>query len=112
MNLEQNTNDNYAKAIKHVKEIRGFYTHLLIYILINTTVSIVNMKLHHDVSDFKTFFKAISHVSIYATWLLWGIGLLIHGLKIFWLGSSSFRKWEELKIKKLMDEDRLMENNE
>ena len=102
--IDKIRNDNYLKAKKRVKQIRGFYTHLLVYLLVNTSISIAKMILIYHVTDFKTFFGMLSHVDIYLSWLLWGIGLLIHGLVVFVFKSSIFKDWEEKKIKKYMAE--------
>jgi len=95
----------YLRAVKRVKEIKGFYTHLMVYVVINIMVSAINMFLNHQISDSASFFKALGHFSTYMTWVLWGIGLLIHGLNVFWLKASYFKKWEDRKLQEFMNED-------
>lgn len=106
MNLkEQIESEQYLQAKKQVKDIKGFYTHLLIYIVVNLTVSTVNMLWNHDITDRKTFFAALTHFSTYMNWIFWGIGLLIHGLNVFWLRSSFFKAWEARKVQEYMKEE-------
>ena len=94
----------YVRAKKRVKDIKGFYTHLVVYIVINIFIScFIIYGLTRNETDFG---GAISHFGTYSTWLFWGIGLFFHWLGVF--GCKSFglgKDWEERKIKELMDED-------
>lgn len=94
-------NDKIVRAKKRVSEIKGFYTHLTVFILVNTFLLIANAgfltsgfseDLHLDLEDFSTVF-------------FWGIGLAAHGLYVFKLKSGFFRKWEERKIREYMEKD-------
>ena len=102
---EQSKELSYLRAKKRVKDIKGFYTHLVIYLGMNVIISALNMFLNHDIYDSKTFFTALTHFSAYMTWVLWGIGLLIHGLKVFWLRSSFFKRWEDRKLQEFLNEE-------
>ena len=99
--IDKMQNDKYLKAKKRVKQIRGFYTHLLVYLLVNTSITIAKMLLIYHVADFKAFVGMLSHMDIYLSWVLSGIGLLVHGLIVFVF--KSFKNWEEKKIKEYMD---------
>ena len=105
MNEDKQLETSYLRAVKRVKEIKGFYTHLMVYIVINIMVSTINMVLNHQISDSASFFKALGHFSTYMTWVLWGIGLLVHGLNVFWLRATYFKKWEDRKMQEYMNED-------
>ncbi len=84
------------RAQKRVKDIKGFYTHLVVYLLINIILTIV-----HFWADSKGFYgDNFYKINFWGTPLAWGIGLLIHGIKVF-----SLSKWEDKKIKELMEED-------
>ena len=79
-----------AKA--HVSELKGFYVHLLVYILVNAGLVILNIILHQN----------------WWIWVVfgWGIGLLSHAISLFAHRMLFSRKWEEGQIRKYMDENR------
>ena len=89
----------YESALKKVKRIKGFYTHLLVYIVINIMIIIVNIQ---ELDKGESYFQ----FKIFSTVFFWGIGLVAHGLSVFgpdiFLGSN----WEEQKIKELMDKEK------
>ncbi len=93
----------YKEAKKRLNEEKGFYIHLTIYIVMNITITIFQYTLdgHKDWVFWMTIFRP----------LLWGIGLLSHGLWTFrrnikWFKNTIYSKqWEERKIKELMDKD-------
>ena len=39
----------YEKALKRVKKIKGFYTHLLVYVVINLMIVILIRKFFHSI---------------------------------------------------------------
>ena len=84
----------YERARKRVEEMRGFYAHLLTYVLVNLGLFVLNL--------------VTSPGSFWFYWPLlgWGIGLLAHALSVF--GPQRFwgSAWEERKIKELMEKDR------
>lgn len=84
----------YEKARKRVEEIRGFYTHLLIYILVNVGLFILNLVTSRG--DFWFYWPLFG----------WGIGILAHALSVFGPRRLWGSDWEERKIKELMDKDR------
>ncbi len=92
-------NKNYERAKDSVKKIKGFYTHLTFYIIINLVVLFVNTNFESQ------GFKSWSQWHLYVTPIFWGIGLLIHGIHVFNPFNMFSKKWEEKKIKEFMDED-------
>lgn len=95
---------NYIKAKKRVKDIKGFYVHLIVYIIINIFISgviIYGLMVSGD-----SFSEILSNFGVYSTWLFWGIGMFFHWLGVFGFKSIGFGKdWEERKIKEMMDKD-------
>lgn len=87
--LEQ---QRYIKAQKRVKDIKGFYSHLLVYCLVMPVIITVNLKF---VPGFHWFwFSALG----------WGIGLFFHWLSVFGFRLLGLGKdWEERKIKEFMN---------
>ncbi len=100
-NMEDNTNEDkrYQEAIKHVKKIKGFYTHLAVYVVINCMIIIVNFQ-NLDLGE--SYFQ----FSNFTTAFFWGLGLLAHGLSTFVPSWFLGNNWEEKKIKELMDKDK------
>jgi hypothetical protein len=82
----------YQKAKKRVGEIRGFYTHLGVYVLINAMLLLINITTSPDVLWF------------YWPLLGWGIGVALHALRVFGAGRWFGADWEEKKIDELMRE--------
>lgn len=94
----------YIKAKKRVDNIKGFYIHLLVYVLVNIFVSsIIIFGLTRD--EELSLGEAITHPGVFMTWLGWGIGIFFHWLGVFGFPSVVSKKWEERKIKELMDQD-------
>ena len=94
----------YIKARKRVKEIKGFYIHLTVYILVNIFISgVIIFGLTRDEDN--SIADAISNFGVYSTWVFWGIGMFFHWLGVFGFRSLGFGKdWEERKIKEFMND--------
>ena len=91
----------YLLAKKRVEKIKGFYVHLIVYILVNIFISgVVIFGMMNDGN--KTFSEVYNHFGVYSTWLFWGIGLFFHWLGVF--GSSIFfgKEWEKKQVEKYM----------
>ena len=89
----------YQQALKRVKKIKGFYSHLMVYIVINTMLLIVNYK-NMDANE--NFWRW----QTFNTFLFWGIGLLAHGFSVFMPGMLMGKDWEEKKINELMEKEK------
>jgi hypothetical protein len=86
-------------ARKRVKKIKGFYSHLLVYVVINIMIVIINIQ---DLAPGESYFQYKNFFTLF----FWGIGLAIHGLSVFLPDFILGKNWEERKIKELMDEDK------
>ncbi|AGE78344.1 2TM domain-containing protein [Bacillus mycoides] len=85
--------ENYLRAKKRVENLKAFYIHLTVYILVNLMLFFINIS-----SDSSKL------------WFLyplggWGIGIVIHGLTTFPFGIFG-KEWEERKIKEYMEKDK------
>ncbi|MFN7676381.1 2TM domain-containing protein [Flavobacterium sp.] len=89
----------FQEAAKRVKKIKGFYTHLTVYIVVNTMIIIVNVQ---NLDEGESFFK----FKTFSTALFWGIGLAAHGLSVFLPSLIMGKDWEEKKIKELMEKEK------
>lgn len=96
--MESKDEIKYQEAKKRVKRIKGFYSHLLVYLVVNTMIFIVNIQ-HLDAGESVFSFKNFS------TAFFWGIGLLAHGLSVFLPSMILGNDWEERKIKEIMNKE-------
>ena len=93
-----NKNDfKYQQAKKRVNEVKGFYIHLLIYLLVNIGLIITR----HAIKGEK-----FGSVDNYYTAFFWGVGLLAHGLSVFLPNFILGKDWEARKIRQLMDKNK------
>ena len=89
----------YQQALKRVKKIKGFYTHLMVYVVINTGLLIANYR-NSDANE--NFW----HWQTFNTVIFWGIGLVAHGMSVFMPEILMGKDWEEKKIKELMEKEK------
>lgn len=82
----------YEEAKKRVEEIKGFYYHLVSYIVVNVVLVVINL--------------LTSPEYLWFIWpiLGWGVGLAIHAFTVF--GNLWGKSWEERKIKEIMEKDK------
>ncbi len=104
MNNDYLKEQRYIKAQKRVKDIRGFYSHLSVYIVINIFISGIILYGFSYNDNFKIS-NSITHFSVYSTWLFWGIGLFFHWFGVFGFKNILGKSWEEKKIKELMRQE-------
>ena len=88
----------YERARKRVEEIKGFYIHAVIYVIVNLGMFIFN------------YFIIGGNLWFFWSLFGWGMGLAAHGLGVFGLGGIWGKDWEERKIRELMEKDRQKEN--
>ena len=99
--MENYNQEKYNRAKKKVKQVKDFYNHLTVYIVVNIFLVLINMGLFQN----GLFELKIPTWSIFTTPFFWGIGLLFHGLYVFQDKITFFKKWEERKLKEYMDEE-------
>ena len=94
MNTQTTTNDNAqitdkeGRAIEYVRDLKGFYSHLIKYVLVITLLFIINY--------------ITSPTYIWAWWVVlgWGLGILSHALAVFEISSFFGPNWEKKKVEK------------
>lgn len=95
-----NPDSEYEMAYRKVKKIKGFYIHLMVYVLVNAFIIISSMNRNSfQNGDFLNW-------QTYSTALFWGIGLVAHGLSVFGRNIFFGENWEEKKIKQFMDKEK------
>ena len=92
--------EKLLRAKKRVDEIKGFYIHLSIYLVINTFI-LINMGLHNfgNDNDFWSF-------PTFITPFFWGVGLAFHAMHTFNARPFLGKKWEERMIQKYIEKDK------
>ena len=83
----------YEQANKRVQELKGFYGHLAVYMIVNAFLLVINL--------------LTSPHALWFYWPLlgWGIGIAIHAAAVLSNGIWG-KDWEARKVKELMDKDR------
>jgi hypothetical protein len=85
--------DSYIRARNHVEELKKFYGSLISYFFFIPFFIFIN---YWTSWDFKWFWFPI---------IGWGIGLIVHALKVFVNDGSFGRNWEKRKIEQFMKEE-------
>lgn len=91
--------ERYERAKKRVKRISGFYSHVLVYVVINLMVVVINIQ---QLEPGENYFQWRNFFTLF----FWGIGLFAHGLSVFMPSMVLGKNWEEKKIKELMEKER------
>lgn len=84
----------YERAKKRVEEIKGFYAHLLTYVLVNLGLFLINLV------------TSPGHYWFFWPLFGWGIGIVAHAAGTFGPGRLWGAAWEERKIKQLVEKER------
>ncbi|GGW40475.1 2TM domain-containing protein [Arenibacter certesii] len=101
----ENFDDNKRKRAKRrIEELKGFYVHLVIFIVINLSISI--NKILRNIREGETLWEAFWDFGTFAVWIFWGVGLVFHASKTCNYNPFFTKKWEERQVKKFMEEDR------
>mgnify|MGYP001112246542 CR=1 FL=1 len=88
------------RARKRIKDIKGFYSHLTVYVFVN----IILQLFYAGVFDNGSFTGYIPFWVRFTTPGFWGLSLLIHYIVVFHgnFFSKFYKKWEERKIQEYM----------
>ncbi|WP_088322992.1 2TM domain-containing protein [Polaribacter tangerinus] len=92
---------SYIRAKKKVKAMKGFYIHLIVFVIVNVFLSALIVFGLTKSGD--TLAEAFNNFGVYSTWIFWGIGLFFHWLGVFGFKSVLGDDWEERKIKELLE---------
>jgi len=93
MNADFAEHPRYREARRHVKALREFYAHALVYVAVVGGLLLLN--LYHSPGRWWVQWTAFG----------WGIGLLAHGLMVVAGGSLFGKAWEERKIREYLERD-------
>ncbi len=84
----------YREARRHVKNLRHFYWHLVVYIIVNAMLVIINL----IVSPHTLWFYWIT--------IFWGIGVVMNAVQVFSHDKVLGKDWEERKIQEYINSHR------
>ncbi|GAB2884057.1 2TM domain-containing protein [Microbulbifer echini] len=90
MHPEQQTSAKEREAIEHVRKLRGFYQHLITYLVIVSGLILANLILAPEY--------------LWSLWaaLGWGVGITSHAIRTFKPFSIFGPEWEKKQVEKRM----------
>ncbi len=94
----ENSNLKYIKAKNRVEKLKGFYNHLVIYVIVNLVIT--GFKVSNNLDSWKDFTNELLSIDVLSVWTIWGLVLLIHFISLIF-GQG----WEERKIEELMNKE-------
>jgi len=86
--------ESYKRAKERVGELRGFYEHLIAYVVVNIMLVIINLVTSPDALWF------------YWVTIFWGIGVIWHAISVFGKRGKLGKNWEDKKIKEIMEKEK------
>ena len=89
--MDDNLDPRYKEARRHVKDLRGFYSHATTYVCVIGGLLVLNL--------------FISPGRLWVQWAAmgWGLGLIAHGLSVFAFRGVFGKNWEERKVREYLD---------
>lgn len=104
--MEKSIETKRELAKKRVAEIKGFFRHLKIFLVVNGGLFILKkgwlLPLLPDGFPQETYYFEWVDLHI----VIWGIILAVHGITLYRHKITFLKKWEDRQIKKYMDEER------
>lgn len=88
MNTEQQLTFDEERAIEYVRDIKGFYSHLITYLAVMPFLFLINYLSYSG--DFWAIWPALG----------WGVGVVTHGLSAFEVFTVFGADWEKKQIEK------------
>lgn len=109
--MKDNTNEveKYVKAKKRVDAIKGFYFNLIKFAIITLLIlvfkgRVMEIFIEKGVED-ENILQWIEW-NILVIPIIWGLVLLVIGLRLFVFKSNILKNWEEKQIQKYIQEDK------
>lgn len=95
-------------AKKRVAGLKDFHNHVIIYCIFNLILYVISgdllQALTHGETKVPAGFLEWFNLNILITPILWGIGLLLHGLVAYRPKMRFIARWEARQIRKMMEE--------
>ncbi len=116
--MENEAYMKYDKAKKRVKEIKAFYSHIWIFIIVTTLIYITRFLILPKIGILpqEEGFIDWLNLNTYLLPALWALGIAIHGVTVYRKKFKVLKSWEQRKIQELIqkeeeDSQRIMRNN-
>ncbi len=100
---EFSTDENFNAAYRKVRRIKGFYSHLKVYIIVKIIIIISNLK--NGFIGNRIEIRGFRDWEVYSTAFYWGIALAIHAFTVFGPDIFFNKDWEDRKIQKYMEKE-------
>lgn len=100
--METKKSLSYLRAKKKVETLKHFYSHLAVFIIINTGIILI-LGNAFGKGDFN-----LSNWGIYITAFMWGIGLVCHAIFVvfeLYFKNGFLRRWEDRKIQQILEDE-------
>lgn len=101
MEINNENNIKYLNAKKRVKQVKGFYIHALVFVLVNAFIIMMKVINGQHVAG-----EPQIKISQFLTIIIWGVGLVAHGLSVFLPNFILGKNWEEKKIREIMEKNK------
>lgn len=88
----------YELAAKRVDRLKGFYTHLSVYVVVNLIIVAVNI---NNLGPGESYFQWHNFLTLG----FWGIGLLAHAASVFLPNILFGSNWETRKMQEYIDRE-------
>lgn len=88
--MDQQHNEQAAR--ERVQQLKGFYTHLVTFVVVNVILFIIDAIYSHD-------------WWFYWVTFIWGIVLVVKAFKVFGTQKVLDKKWEDKQVNRMMDDD-------
>ena len=99
----RNQSEKYLKAQKRVEDIKQFYKHLVVYLLVN--LFFIGRRIYKDIIYGDSITDAFFNLDNYRFFFWWGGILIFHGISTFGIPNLFSKNWEERKINEYMDKN-------
>jgi hypothetical protein len=94
MTTTETYQEKYTRAKARVEELKAFYNHLIIYVIVNLGIAGINY--YGNQFRFPWFLFPL---------LGWGIGLASHAVGTFRWNPLTNKDWEERKLREIMQKE-------
>lgn len=98
---QQQQHIKYLRAKHKVEEIKKYYGHLSVYLIVNLFISC--RKVYRNIENGESLLEAILAFDTFTIWFFWGIGLAFHTFKVFGFDFFLGKDWEQRKIQEYLE---------
>lgn len=97
--------NKYERATKRVKQLKGFYNHIKIFVIINLSLYLIKSGWLQSWMPDGFPMEAYYFDWVNDNFLIWGLILVLHGIIVFRDNFPFFKRWEQKQIQKFMEQE-------